>query len=79
MSSLLDSQKPIFIRTNCQLAEQSLLIDHETHVCPTCGNTLKKNGYKASNFHAVFSDHTVRIQKHHCSHPDCGWHSNQWC
>jgi len=61
------------------LAEQSLLIGHETHVCPTCGNTLKKNGYKASNFHAVFSDHTVRIQKHHCSHPDCGWHSNQWC
>ena len=43
------------------LAEQSLLIAHETPVCPTCGNILKKNGYKASNFHAVFSDHTVRI------------------
>jgi len=57
------------------LAEQSLLIAHETPVCPTCGNILKKNGYKASNFHAVFSDHTVRIQKHHCSHPDCGWQS----
>jgi hypothetical protein len=57
------------------LAEQSLLIDHETPVCPACGNTLKRNGYKVSNFHAVFSDHTVRIQKHHCSHPDCGWHS----
>jgi hypothetical protein len=57
------------------LAEQSLLIAHETPGCPTCGNMLKKNGYKASNFHAVFSDHTVRIQKHHCSHPDCGWHS----
>src|SRR5262249_45573478 len=23
---------------------------------------------------AVFSDHIVRIQKHHCSHPDCRWH-----
>src|SRR5207249_1557937 len=31
--------------------------------------------YKTSNFHAVFSDHTVRIQKHHCSQPGCGWHS----
>src|SRR5438132_2193168 len=30
---------------------------------------------KTSNFHAVFSDHTVRIQKHHCSQPGCGWHS----
>ena len=29
------------------LTEQSGLIDHETHVCPTCGNILKKNGYKA--------------------------------
>jgi hypothetical protein len=57
------------------LTEQSGLIDHETHVCPTCGNILKKNGYKASDFHAVFSDHTVHIQKHHCSNPDCRWHS----
>ena len=57
------------------LAEQSLLIDHETPVCPACGSMLKKNRYKASHFHAVFSDHTVRIQKHHCSYPDCHWHS----
>src|SRR5215813_10249627 len=46
------------------LTEQSVLIDHDTHVCPTCGNPLKKNGYKASEFHAVFSDHTLHIQKH---------------
>src|SRR4029453_3208966 len=59
---------------NILLAEQSLLLAPGIPGCPTCGNTLKKNGYKASNFHAVFSDHTVRIQKHHCSHPDCGWH-----
>ncbi len=60
---------------NIVLAEQSLLLDPGIPGCPTCGNTLKKNGYKTSNFHAIFSDHTVRIQKHHCSHPDCGWHS----
>src|SRR2546428_14159664 len=35
---------------NIVLAEQSLLLDPEITVCPTCGNTLKKNGYKASNF-----------------------------
>jgi hypothetical protein len=60
---------------NILLAEQAPLLDPGIHICPICGNTLKKNGYKASNFHAIFSDHTVRIQKHHCSRPDCRWHS----
>ena len=60
---------------NIVLAEQSHLLDPGMPVCPTCGNTLKKNGYKASHFHALFSDHIVRIQKYHCSHPDCRWHS----
>ena len=60
---------------NIILEEQSRLLDPGMPVCPTCGHTLKKNGYKTSNFHAIFSDHTVRIQKHHCSYPDCGWHS----
>jgi hypothetical protein len=59
---------------NIVLAEQSRLLDPGMPVCPTCGNTLKKNGYKASKFHALLSDHIVRIQKHHCSHPDCRWH-----
>ena len=60
---------------NLILEEQSRLLDPGIPICPTCGNTLKKNGYKTSHFHAIFSDHTVRIQKHHCSHPDCDWHS----
>ena len=60
---------------NILLAEQSLLLAPGMPGCPTFGNTLKKNGYKTSNFHAIFSDHTVHIQKHHCSQPDCGWHS----
>jgi len=60
---------------NILLAEQSLLLNPGITVCPTCGNTLKKNGYKASKFHAVFSDHTVRIQQHSCRQPACGWHS----
>jgi hypothetical protein len=59
---------------NILLKEQSVLLDYDPHVCPACGNPLKKNGYKASDFHAVFSDHTVHMQKYHCSHPDCRWH-----
>jgi hypothetical protein len=60
---------------NIVLAEQSRLLDPGMLVCPTCGHTLKKNEYKASNFHALFSDHIVRIQKHSCSHPACRWPS----
>lgn len=56
------------------LTEQSVLIAQEMHVCPHCGGPLKKNGYKASNFHAVFSDHIVHIQQHHCSNAACHWH-----
>jgi hypothetical protein len=60
---------------NRLLAEQALLLAPDIPDCPICGNPPKKNGYKTSNFHAVFSDHTVRIQKHYCSQPGCGWHS----
>src|SRR5215813_9763527 len=56
------------------LTEQSVLIAHEMHVCPHCGDPLKKNGYKASNFHAVFSDHIIHIQQHHCGNAACHWH-----
>src|ERR687886_2554016 len=38
---------------NILLAEQSLMLDPGISGCPTCGNPLKKNGYKTSNFHAV--------------------------
>ena len=59
---------------NTVLAEQSLLLAPGLPGCPTCGNTLKKNGYKTSKFHAVFSDHTVHRQQHHCSNAGGHWH-----
>jgi hypothetical protein len=40
---------------NVVLAEQARLLDPGIPICPTCGNTLKKNGYKTSKFHAVFA------------------------
>ena len=55
--------------------EQAVLIDLGYERCPTCGQKIKKNGYTQSQFHAVFSDHQVRLQKHCCSHPDCRWQS----
>ena len=61
---------------NAVLAEQSVLIEKETKVCPNCGQKLKKNGYRTSEFQAVFSDHELRIQKHKCNNPGCNWHGS---
>jgi len=58
---------------NAVLAEQSILIEPETKVCPKCGQKLKKNGHRTSELHAVFSDHEVSIQKHKCKNPVCNW------
>lgn len=60
---------------NALLAEQSALIDLGYDACPNCGQKLKKNGFMQSSFHAVFSDHQLRIQKHRCNNPDCNWQS----
>jgi hypothetical protein len=60
---------------NALLAEQSALIDLGYDTCPNCGQQIKKNGYMQSQFHAVFSDHKLRIQKHRCNNPECNWQS----
>ena len=57
------------------LSEQVVYLHPDHTVCPNCHQTLKKNGYQTSAFHAVFSDHTLKLQKHLCSHPDCRFHS----
>lgn len=61
---------------NALLAEQSVLIDTNVDVCPNCGENLKKFGYRESDFHAVFSDHKLRVQKHVCSDAECRWQSS---
>src|SRR4028119_1110927 len=45
------------------LAEQAVLIDSGHTECPNCGGKLSKLGFMESKFHAVFSDHKVRMQK----------------
>ncbi|NJK41627.1 MAG: ISKra4 family transposase [Acaryochloridaceae cyanobacterium SU_2_1] len=57
------------------LAEQSTLIDTGIKQCIKCGEKLSKLGFMASTFHAVFSDHKLRIQKHRCKNPECRWQS----
>ena len=57
------------------LAEQSVLIDAGFKVCPACGSKLSKYGFMQSKFHAVFSDHKLRMQKHRCKNPECKWQS----
>jgi hypothetical protein len=57
------------------VAEQAVRIDLGYARCPNCGQKSKKNGYTHSQFHAVFSDPQVRLQKHRCSRPECRWQS----
>lgn len=51
------------------LDEQAVAISNNEEFCPNCGHKLKKIGYKKSNFHAVFSDHRLRVQRYIC--PKC--------
>jgi len=47
--------------------EQYAVIEEgQNKKCPQCKVLLNKNGYKQSDFHAVFSDHKIKIQKHTC-------------
>jgi hypothetical protein len=57
------------------LAEQSTLIDTGIKQCIKCGEKMGKFGFQSSQFHAVFSDHNLRIQKHRCKNPECRWQS----
>lgn len=61
---------------NSVLAAQSKLIDTGYDICPKCGQNLMKRGYTQSNFHAVFTDHKIGIQKHKCRNPECDWQSS---
>jgi len=61
---------------NAVLAEQASLLDSGNKVCPVCGHSLKKNGSRTSGFHAVFSDHELKIQQHCCENPECSWRSS---
>ena len=58
---------------NYLLQEQCPLIREDITYCPNCGKKLSKQGCENSDFHAVFSDHKLPIQRLVC--PKCKWRS----
>ncbi len=49
------------------LNEQVAIISNDTGACKYCGGALNKIGYKESNFHAVFTDHKLKVQRNICT------------
>jgi len=60
---------------DCLLEEQSVFLKEDHECCPKCKSKIWSNGYRSSEFHAIFTDHKVKIKKQKCSNPDCDWHS----
>jgi len=48
------------------LAAQSPFLKPKFKTCHRCKSNLVGNGYAKSNFHAVFTDHEIKIQKLKC-------------
>jgi len=56
---------------NRKLGYETILLNKDMD-CPKCGRKTKSNGFQQSDFHAVLTDHRVKIQKRLCK---CGWKS----
>lgn len=54
------------------ISNQSELIQTETE-CPKCRAKTNSSGNVPSNFHAVFTDHKIKIRRRICR--ECGWQS----
>lgn len=48
------------------LTEQAPFLKPKLDNCSECGSGLVGNGYAKSKFHAVFTDHNIRVQKLKC-------------
>ncbi len=55
------------------LALQSPQLSEKINKCPKCGGKLQKRGYKESDFHSVYTDHKIKVQRQQCS--KCKWNS----
>lgn len=45
------------------LENQSNLLQEDISHCPECGIKLQRHGFKKSEFHSVFTDHTVGVRR----------------
>jgi hypothetical protein len=60
---------------DCLLSEQAIFLKEDHASCPKCNGKIWSNGYKRSKFHAVFTDHEIKVQKQKCPSKDCDWRS----
>ena len=54
------------------LQAQERIINERHQACPECGRKTKKSGKFQSDFHSVFTDHKISLQRKKCT---CGWTS----
>lgn len=69
-------EEQIFIIKNSQdfiLSTQTEIINSENDICPKCKKKSRKQGKFLSAFHAIFTDHEIKLQRKTCS---CGWKNN---
>jgi hypothetical protein len=52
---------------------QSVQLAEKLDKCPKCEGGMGKRGYNQSDFHSVFTDHKVKVQRQVCK--KCGWKS----
>ncbi len=58
------------------LIEQSVFLKkNNNNKCPDCGSKIWGNGLKKSEFHSVFTDHRIDVQRQACSSKKCKWSS----
>lgn len=55
------------------LENQSNFLQENIDQCPECGNNLQRHGFKKSEFHSVFTDHSVGVRRLKCG--KCNWRS----
>jgi hypothetical protein len=58
---------------DCLLKNQSNFLQDGIDNCPECGTTLQRHGFKKSDFHSVFTDHSVGVRRLKCG--KCSWRS----
>ncbi len=49
------------------LLEQSFFLKPEVTKCEKCNGNLASNGYNTAKFHALFTDHELKLQRKKCS------------
>jgi hypothetical protein len=54
------------------LSEQSVFLKTDIKKCLDCQSELCSNGYHASKFHSIFTDHDIKLQRKKCTNKDCG-------